>query len=75
MSSHPNLDRLNTLLRQTRLGLPPFRAQVDPSGRNLKWLKKVVPGNEACTTELREMLEMPLVQLLQNVPDKEYASA
>jgi len=65
MAAHPNLERLNSLLRTSKLGLPEFRLQVDPSGRNLKWLRKVVPTNTNCCSELRSLLAMSPVELLR----------
>ena len=65
MALYPNLERLNVLLRNPSLKIPDFRAQVDPSGRNLKWLKKVLPGSTLCPVELKTLLEMPQVELLK----------
>lgn len=63
---HPNLDRLNSLIRKSNLGLPEFRSHVDSSGRNLKWLKKVVVSNPKASNELKELLNMPQAELLRS---------
>jgi hypothetical protein len=66
MVIYPNLARLNTALQKARLGIPEFRSRVDPSGRNLQWLKKVVPQKPSCTPEIIELLNMEQKELLHS---------
>jgi len=64
MTVYPNLDKLNALLRVERLGLPEFRSRVDSSGRNLKWLKKIVLASPHASLELKRLLSISQTELL-----------
>lgn len=65
MTTYPNLDLLNAQIRAARLGLPEFRSHVDSSGRNLKWLKKIVLPNPSVPASLKALLNLPQVELLK----------
>lgn len=65
MTIYPNLDKLNAKIRAARLGLPEFRSHVDSSGRNLKWLKKIILADPKADPALKAMLNMPQVELLR----------
>jgi len=57
-----NLDRLNELLKSDKLNLPDFRRKVDPSFRNLLWLKKALRTSD--NQELKDLLNFPQHKLL-----------
>lgn len=61
-----NLDKLNSLLRNPKLGIPDFRAQVDKSGSNLTWLKKNLPKNCNANAELLKLVSLDIKSLLQD---------
>jgi hypothetical protein len=69
MANHPNLDRLNELLKQTNLGLPAHRTSVNASGHNLKFLRKALPSNDKCPQEIKDLLAMADKDLMA-VPKK-----
>lgn len=62
-----NLEQLNKLLKDSKLGLPSFRQEVTPSFGNLKWLQDKLPKNPACSDELKRLLKMDPKTLLQSV--------
>jgi len=69
MTTYPNLDKLNAMIRAACLGLPEFRSHVDSSGRNLKWLKKIILANPNADPALKAMLLLPQVELLRGQRD------
>lgn len=64
MSNHPNLARLNELLKDPALALPIHRIRVDASGHNLKFLRKAIPQNVHASPELKDLLAMNDKQLM-----------
>lgn len=64
MALHPNLDRLNELLKNAALNLPTHRQRADASGHNLKFLRKVIPANAAATKEIKNLLAMKDKELM-----------
>lgn len=61
------LVELNTLLSSSSLDLPQHRRSVDPSGRNLKWLRdNISKRNEVCE-RLTELLSLDITQLHESV--------
>lgn len=69
MTQYPNLELLNAKIRAANLGLPEFRSHVDSSGRNLKWLKKIVLSDPKAPQSLKDLLNMPQVELLRGQRD------
>lgn len=55
---HPNLDRLNELLKNPAFDLPPHRQRVDASGHNLKFIRKVIPNHPAANDEVKSLVAM-----------------
>ncbi len=60
-----NLNRLNELLKNPKLGLPQFRTVVSPAFANLNWLKDKLPRNPECGEELKSLLAMSQKELLK----------
>lgn len=58
------LDRLNKLLKNPALKLPPFRQEVSASFSNLKWLREKLPANAACPQELLQLIQLDPRSLL-----------
>lgn len=63
-SNHPNIERLNELLKQNDLGLPAHRTRVDASGHNLKFLRKALPRNPNCPEEVKTLLALSDKELM-----------
>lgn len=61
------LNELNTLLQKHSedLGIPGFRAQVQDSGGNQKWLQKVTKNNARCPSRIQELLALPITKLVK----------
>lgn len=64
MALHPNLDRLNELLKNADLNLPLHRQRADASGHNLKFLRKVIPAHPAANDEIKNLLTMKDKELM-----------
>lgn len=59
------LDRLNSLLKKENLAIPDFRRNVSLSGANLKWLRRAIAGRPEASAEVKDLVELELVQLLK----------
>lgn len=61
------LERLNELLisKEYALKLPDIRSEVDPSGRNLEWLRKNITPKLPENSELRKLLALAIPQLIK----------
>jgi predicted membrane chloride channel (bestrophin family) len=64
-----NLDRLNHLLKDTKLNLPDFRRVVNDSGSNLPWLRKAL-RKKPISEELQELLDMSQIELMTGLQQK-----
>jgi len=58
------LDELNTLLEDRDLDLPFHKRQVSRSGNNLAWLKKHAAKRNQISVRLKQLLDMPIQQLV-----------
>lgn len=58
MATHPNIDRVNELLKNPELNLPIFRQRIDASGHNVKFVRKVVTSHPKAPEELKTLLAM-----------------
>jgi hypothetical protein len=65
MAHHPNVERVNQILATVDLGLPNFRRRIDASGNNLKFLRKIVPANDAAPQELKYLLALKDKELMK----------
>lgn len=68
-TQHPNIDRLNELLKKHDLGLPSHRTTVNASGHNLKFLRKAIPSHPTCPQEIKDLLALSDKELMA-VPKK-----
>lgn len=59
------LDELNRLLKKTELHVPDYVREVHSSGKNLKWLRKNLGNDTSCPDRLRELLNLPMNELLR----------
>lgn len=58
-----NIDVLNKLLTSNKLDIPNHRRTVDPSGRNLLWLRQHISDRNQVKPELTALLAMDMVNL------------
>lgn len=65
MAHHPNIERVNELLKNPELDLPAFRQRIDASGHNLKFIRKVIPKNAKAPEELKTLLAMNDKELMK----------
>lgn len=62
--THPNLNRLNELLKDPKFELPVHRQRVDASGHNLKFVRKVIPAHPKACDEIKTLLAMKDKELM-----------
>ena len=65
MAQHPNIDRVNELLKNPEFNLPQFRQRVDASGNNLKFVRKVIMNHPKACPEIKGLLSMKDKELLK----------
>lgn len=64
MATHPNIDRVNELLKQIP-DLPSHRQRIDASGHNLSFVRKIVPKNPNAPAELVQLLALKDKELMK----------
>lgn len=65
MAQHPNIERVNELLKNPELELPTFRQRIDASGHNVKFIRKVIAKHPKAPEELKTLLAMNDKELMK----------